>query len=101
MRPTRSMTTDSMMSHSDLEPRRCPRCSKLITSKSAFAISLWADDGRLLYDVVFTKNTPKNGVLMHMNADRECGSEISGYVGKLLRRLDLPADCDTSFLDRL
>jgi hypothetical protein len=89
------------MSHSDLEPRRCPRCSKLITSKSVLAISLWAEDGKLLYDVVFAKNTPKNGVLMHMNSDRQCGSEISGYVGKLLRRLELPLDCDTSFLDRL
>ena len=96
-----SKTMDSTMSHSELEPRRCPRCSKLITSKSTFAVALWAEDEKLLYDVVFAKNTPKNGVLMHMNADRECGSEISGYVGKLLRRLELPADCDTSFLDRL
>lgn len=73
----------------------------MITSKSKFAIHLWADGGRLIYDVVLTKNTPENGVLMHMNADRQCGSEISGYVGKLLRRLELPDGCDTSFLDRL
>lgn len=73
----------------------------LITSKSAFAIRLWADEGQLLYDVVLAKNTPENGILMHMLADRECGSEISGYVGKLLKRLELTDGCDTSFLDSL
>ena len=89
------------MSHSEQEPRRCPRCGKLLTSKSAYAMLLWADKGKLLYDVISTKNTPSYGVMMHLTGDRQCGSELSGYVGKLLRRLELPMECDTSFLERM
>jgi len=96
---TPSKRTISTMSHSDLEPRRCPRCGKLVTSKSAYAMLLWPDGGKLLYDVISTKNTPSHGVMMHLTGDRQCGSEVSGYVGKLLRRLGLTLDCDTSFLD--
>jgi len=101
MLPTPSRTTDSTMSHSEVEPRRCPRCSKFVTSKTAFAVHLWTDGDRLLYDVVSAKNTPTTGMLMHLTGDRQCGSEVSGYVGKLLKRLGLTLDCDTSFLDGL
>jgi hypothetical protein len=77
------------------------RCGRIVGSASAFAVSLWAEGERLLYDVVFVKNAPENGMLMHMAADRECKTEISAYVGKLLRNLGLPETCDTSFLERL
>ena len=77
----------------------CPRCGGVVSAKSAFAVHVWAEGGQLLYDVVSTKNNHGRGVLMHMSADRECKSEISGYIGKLLRKLELPLDCDTSSLD--
>jgi len=69
--------------------------------ESAFAVHVWAEGEELLYDVVFAKNTHENGVLMHMSADRQCKGEISGYIGKLLIKLGLSTDCDTSELDRL
>jgi hypothetical protein len=68
---------------------------------SAFAVHVWAEGEELLYDVVFVKNTHENGALMHMSADRQCNGEVSGYIGKLLRKLGLSNDCDTSELDRL
>lgn len=77
----------------------CPRCDGVVTAKSAFAVHIWADGGQLLYDVVSTKNNHEKGVLMHMSADRECKVVVSGYLGKLLRKLELPMDCDTSALD--
>lgn len=81
--------------------RRCPRCSRTITKESAFAIHVWPEGGKLLYDVVYAKNTPEHGILMHMSGDRECGPEVSAYIGKLLRIFELPNTCDTSFLERL
>jgi len=86
-------------SHSEYAKRMCPRCGCVVTAKSAFAVHVWADGGQLLYDVVSTKNSHERGVLMHMSADRECKAEVSGYLGKLLRSLGLPMDCDTSPLD--
>lgn len=77
----------------------CPRCGGVVTAKSAFAVHIWEEGGQLLYDVVSTKNNHFGGVLMHMSADRECKGEISGYLGKLLRSIGLPLDCDTSALD--
>lgn len=68
---------------------------------SAFAVHLWAKDDRLVCDIISAKNTPETGILMHMGADRECAREVSGYVGKLLKRLDLDSDCDTSGLGSL
>lgn len=80
--------------------RKCARCGRDIRAEStAFAVHLWAADERLLYDVVFAKNPPENGMLMHMSADRQCKGEISGYVGKLLRELGLPDTCDTSVIE--
>lgn len=79
----------------------CQRCGRKIGSNSAFCVLLWVAGERLLYDVVFAINAPKNGTLMHMSADRECRGEISGYVGKLLRNLSLPDTYDTSFLETL
>jgi hypothetical protein len=91
----------SMTSHSSEVIRTCPRCGNVVGSKSALAIHFWAQDGKLLHDVVFVKNARDNGVLMHMSADRECRGEISGYMGKLLIKLELSVDCDTSFVDLL
>jgi len=88
-----------MMSPSDQATRMCPRCGGVVTAKSAFAIHVWAEGKQLLYDVVFTKNNHEKGVLMHMSADRECKGEISGYMGKLLRRLELSDGTDTSELE--
>jgi hypothetical protein len=70
-----------------------------VTARSVFAVHIWAEGSQLLYDVVLTKNSHEKGVLMHMSADRECKGEISGYLGKLLRKLELPEDCDTSEVD--
>jgi hypothetical protein len=88
------------MSHSEAN-RVCPRCGGRVDGRSAFAVHVWAEDDRLLYDVVFSKNTSVSGFMMHMSADRQCKGEISGYIGKLLRNLGLSIDCDTSELERL
>ena len=90
-----------MTSPSSQAVRVCPRCGGIVGPKSALAIHLWAHGGQLLYDVVFVKNTHENGVLMHTSADRECKGEISGYIGKLLRKLELPDSCDTSHVNSL
>lgn len=89
------------MSPSDPVERICPRCGGHVNWESAFAVHVWAEGEELIYDVVFVKNTHENGMLMHMSADRQCKGEISGYIGKLLKKLGLGNDCDTSELDRL
>ena len=85
-----------MTSPSENTARTCPRCGVLVGKKSVFAIHVWVENDRLSHDVVFAKDTPKNGFLMHMSADRECAGEISGYVGKLLKNLGLPVSYDIS-----
>lgn len=90
-----------MTSPSDMADRTCPRCGGIVWTGSAFAVHVWAEGEELLYDVVFAKNTHTKGVLMHMSADRQCKGEISGYLGKLLRKLALSIECDTSELERL
>lgn len=90
-----------MTSHSEPVDRTCPRCGYPVGNDSVFSVHVWADGGELLYDVVFTKNTHEKGMLMHMSADRQCRGEISAYLGKILKKLGLSSDCDTSKLDRL
>jgi len=89
------------MSPSEQADRTCPRCGRRVTDDSAFAVHVWADGEELLYDVVFTKNTHVKGLLMHMSADRKCDGEISGYIGKMLKKLGLSLDVDASHLDNL
>lgn len=79
----------------------CQRCGKPVGPRSVFVVLLWAKDGKLLHDVIFARNALEDNVLMHASADRECSGEISGYVGKLLKSLELSNGCDTSFLEGL
>jgi len=76
----------------------CPRCSGVVTAQSFFAIHVWAKDGQLYCDTVVTRQDYCHGFLMHLSADRECKGEISGYIGKLLKNLDLPATTNTTKL---
>jgi hypothetical protein len=97
----RLKTMTSKMFPSEPGDRTCPRCGRRVTVESAIAVHVWADGEELLYDVVFTKNTHVKGLLMHMSADRKCDGEISGYIGKMLKKLGLSLDVDTSVLDSL
>jgi len=80
---------------------KCCRCGGWISDRSAYAVSLCGAEGRLTYDVVRVENLTRDDVAIHMGGDRECRRELSGFHGKILKSLDLPLSCDTSFLERL
>jgi hypothetical protein len=78
---------------------RCWRCNQGISSDSFFAVQLWPEYERLNYDIVMANKLHRDDLAVHMNGDRECTKEVSGYHGKILKRLDLSMSCDTAFLD--
>jgi len=80
---------------------RCWRCGSFISDRSAYAVIVSSGDDRLDTDVVMSKNLSRNDVVIHMGGDRECRKELSGFHGKILKKLDLPISCDTSILERL
>jgi len=93
------------MSLSSLPPldfyARCWRCEQGISSDSVFAVRLWPQDGRVGHDIVRCLDLGKDDMAMHMLGDRACTREVSGFHGKILKRMDLPMSVDTSFLDDL
>lgn len=80
---------------------KCWRCNYAINGNSFFAAKLWALDEHLTYDIVRASELSRDDIAVHMSGDRECAKEVSGYHGKILKRLDLSMSCDTSFLDKL
>lgn len=80
---------------------RCWRCGGGITENSVFAVEIWRQDERIRHDVVFANKLHGDSVAVHMGGDRECRREVSGYHGKILKWLDLPMSCDTSFLEKV
>lgn len=93
------------MYHSDLPPldfyAKCWRCDQGISSNSFFAVDLRLNIERLGYDIVKASALHRDSIALHMLGDRECTREVSGFHGKILKKLDLPMSCDTSFLDDL
>lgn len=87
------------MSHS--KSSYCCRCNRAITSKSFFAVLLWAKDESVLHDIVKVGKMPSGAVAIHLGGDRECKMEVSGFHGKILKKLELPLSCDTVFLNSL
>ena len=80
---------------------RCQRCGGQVDDSSAFAVVLRADGGRLVCDIILSRNVLKDDVVMHLSADRECEGKVSGYLGKMLKTLGLPITCDTSEIESL
>lgn len=80
---------------------RCWKCDKSISSNSMFAIQLWLKDDILCHDTVRSKMLQSDSMAMHMSGDRECAKEVSGFHGRILKRLDLPISYNTEFLDSL
>ena len=91
----------SVTSHFKTYYTRCWRCGAGINEDSIFAVYLWPEYGRLNHDIVMAKTLGDSSVALHMSGDRKCVKEVSGFHGKILKRLDLPMSCDTAFLDTL
>jgi hypothetical protein len=80
---------------------KCWRCGSFISDRSAYAVSIRSRYDKLFTDIVMSKNLERDEVAIHMGGDRECRKELSGFHGKILKKLELPAGCDTSKLERL
>jgi hypothetical protein len=80
---------------------KCWRCGSYISDRSAYAVLIRRRDDGLFTDIVMSKNLTKGDVAIHMGGDRECRKELSGFHGKILKKLELPTGCDTSKLERL
>jgi hypothetical protein len=80
---------------------KCWRCQSHISDRSAYAVLVLRRDDVLFTDIIMSKNLSRNDVAIHMGGDRECRRELSGFHGKILKKLELPTGCDTSILERL
>jgi hypothetical protein len=89
----------SKMSRSEI--MRCMRCGRIVDEKSAFVIHIRNRNDVLFHDVIFSRKEPSDGCVVHMQADRECRGQISGFIKKIIIKLQFSESCDTSFLDQL
>lgn len=82
---------------------RCAKCrNRILHEESAFSVLLYKEDGGTAgYDIIRTKFLRDEDVAIHVNGDRQCGQEISGYRSKIRKELGISEKSDLSFLDSL
>lgn len=78
----------------------CVRCGGIICpERSAFFVRLVERNSCIKAEIRYTNDPGEDPVCIHVNGDRECGKERSGYKKALLQALRITYDSDISFLD--
>jgi len=81
---------------------RCARCRRKIDHKnSSYVVMLFRSGNNLDYAVERSAKVPDGSLVLHVNADRDCGKEVSGFRLNIIKTLGLSTEVDTEFLDYL
>jgi len=89
------------MTTSPSEPT-CRRCGRPVYKEdSVWCLRVWVEGPGIRHDIVRTSNIQADSTVLHVRGDRECRSEMSGFIGKIIEELGSPEHIPETFLRQL